>query len=195
LSSAVTISSRGSSRRFFRQLVRIHVHLDRRLLDLVLADRVLGILAADHAVAPFEELVPILERHPEHLRDHLERQLGGDISDEIAIALLKRRVENLRHHLADVSAKRVDHARREPAIYQRAVTRVIGRVHREHHASLRRQIRRRVRIFERDYAAARLLGRIRDAVAAYFNDVVVARDYPESGTARLGMPEDGRLVP
>ena len=193
LSSAVTMSSRGSLAPLFRELVRVHEHLDRRLLDLLLADRVLGILAADHPVAPLEELVPIFERHAEHLGDHLQRQLGGDVDDEVAIALFERRVEDLRHHLADVRAERVDHARRESAVDQRAVARVIGRVHREHHAALRGQVGRGLGVLERDHAAARLLGGIGDAVAADFDHVVVARDHPEAGPAGLGMLVEGAL--
>ncbi len=94
-----------------------------------------------------------------------------------------------------MTAERVDHARRESAIHQRAVSRVIGRVHRQHHAALGGDVGSRLDVLERDHAAARLLRRIGDAVAAHFDDVLVARDHPESRTARLGMPEDGRFVP
>ena len=46
-----------------------------------------GSSLADHPVAPLEELVPVLLRHAEHLGDHLERQLGGDVDDEVGLAL------------------------------------------------------------------------------------------------------------
>ena len=139
--------------------------------------------------------MPILVRHPQHLRDYLERKLGGDVGYEIAIAPFNRRLENFNHHLPDMRAERVDHARRESSIYQRAVARVIGRVHREHHAALRRQVSRSVGILQRNHAAARLLGGIGDAVAAHFDHVVVTRNHPESGTARFMMMEDWRVVP
>ena len=86
--------------------------------DLLLADGVLGILAPDHPIAPFEELVAILVRNPEHLGNHLQRQLGRNVGHEIAIALFERGLDDLHHHLANVSAERVDHARRESAIHQ-----------------------------------------------------------------------------
>ncbi len=106
--------------------------------DLLLADRVLGILAPDHAIAPFEQLVTILVRHAQHLRDHLQRKLGRDVGHEIAIALFERPLEDLVTISRMCVLQRVDHARREAAIHQRAVARVVGRVHREHHATLRR---------------------------------------------------------
>ena len=48
----------------------------------------LGVVDADHAVGPVEELVAVLLGHAHHLGDGLQRQLGGDVDDEVALALL-----------------------------------------------------------------------------------------------------------
>ena len=49
---------------------------------------VLRVLGADHAVAPLEDLVAVLAGHADELGDHLERQLGGDVDDEVDLVAL-----------------------------------------------------------------------------------------------------------
>ena len=89
------MSSRGSARRCGRELVRVHEHLDLRVHDLFFGDHVLGVLGADHPVAPLEQLVPVFLRHTEHLRDDLQRHLGRDVDDVVAAALFDDLVDDL----------------------------------------------------------------------------------------------------
>ena len=65
-------------------------------MHLFVGDDVLGVLGPDHPVAPLEELVPVFLRHAEHLGDHLQRELGRDVDDEVAAALLDHLVDDLR---------------------------------------------------------------------------------------------------
>ena len=67
------------------QLLGVHEHLDLSLGDVLLADLVLGVLGAHHPVGPVEQLEPVLARHAQQLGDHLQRQLGGDVDDEVAV--------------------------------------------------------------------------------------------------------------
>ena len=90
---------------FGRERVGVHEHLDLRVLHLFVGDDVLGVLAADHPVAPLEELVAVLLRHAEHLGDHLERELGRDVDDEVGLALLDHLVEDAVGQLADVRSR------------------------------------------------------------------------------------------
>ena len=66
-------------------------------------DRVLRVVGADHAVAPVEDLVPVLLGHAHHLGDHLERQLGGDVDDEVALAALGDVVDDRRARCSRMS--------------------------------------------------------------------------------------------
>ena len=52
-----------------------------------LVGAVLGIVGADHAVRPLEDLVAVLLRHADQLGDHMQRQLGGHLRDEVDLAL------------------------------------------------------------------------------------------------------------
>ena len=195
-SNAVMMSSRGSLAALRRELVRVHEHLDLRVHDLFLRDHVLGVFGADHPVAPLEELVPVFQRDAEHLRDHLQRHLGRDVDDVVAAALLDDLVEDLARELADVRLEHAHLARREAAVDELAVARVLGRVHREHEVALTREVRRAVRqLLEHDDAAALLVGRVGRAVAADRHDVVVLGDDPEAGTVGLGVLVDRRVVP
>jgi len=163
------------------QTPRIHEHLELRLLHQFLADRIFGIHAADHPVAPLEDLVAILEWNAEQLGDHLERKFSRDIGHEVAGALLKRALDNGDRDFADVRRERVDHARRESAVDERAVSRVVRRVHRKHHAATALEIVQRRIVLERHDATARLLGGVRCSIAVDFDDVDVARDIQNPG--------------
>ena len=188
------MSSRGFSRAFGRERVRVHEHLDLRVLHFFVGHHVLGVLAPDHPVAPLEELVPVFLRHAEHLGDHLERHLGGDVDDEVALAgsitssrilLVSSRMCGLEHaHLAG----------REAAVHELAVARVLGRVHREHEVAALLELVSSGSAFEHDHAAALLVGRVRRAVATDGDDVVVLGDHPEARTIRLGVLVDGRFA-
>ena len=188
LSSAVTISSRGSVRRCFASSLEYMYISNRGVHRDLAADRIFGILAADQAIAPFEELVAILVRNPEHLRDHLQWKFGCDIGHEIAFTFFQRAIEDLRHHRANRRVQHVDHARSEAAIDQRAIAGVIRRIHGEHHAALRGEILRSERILHRDDSAARLLRGESLAVAVDRDYVIVASDDPEA-RARRSAPD------
>ena len=155
---------------------------------------VLRVLGPDHPVAPLEELVPIFLRDADHLGDHLERQLGRDVDDEVALARLDHVVEDLVGELADV---RLDHAHlagREAAVHELAVARVLGRVHREHEVAALLELVVLGPALELHDAAALLVGGERRAVAADGDDVGVLRDHPEARTVGLGVEVHGRFV-
>ena len=57
---------------------------DHGLLGLAL---VLGVLVAHHAVGPLEHAVAVLLGDAEQLGDDLEGQLGGEVGDEVGLAL------------------------------------------------------------------------------------------------------------
>ena len=63
---------------------------------------VFGILVSDHPVAPVEDVVAGRLRDPEQFCDHAQRQLGGDVDDEIAGPTARHAVENVLHDLAVV---------------------------------------------------------------------------------------------
>ena len=69
-----------------RQLHGVPDQLGGRLQRVVVGE--LGVVvAADHLVGPVEELVAVLQRHAEQLGDGQQRQLAGDLQDEVAGAL------------------------------------------------------------------------------------------------------------
>ena len=127
------MSSRGSGPALLGELLGVHEHLDLGLEHLLLGHRVLGVLGADHAVAPLEDLVAVLARHADELGDHLEGQLGGDVDDEVALAL--RRAP--RRGCWSVSSRMCGSSwpiirGREAAVDELAVPGVVRRVHEEH---------------------------------------------------------------
>src|SRR5215472_6980362 len=105
--------------------VGVHEHFQLSLTNLLVTDRVLGVLAPDHPVAPPEHLMPIFHGYPEQLGDHLERQLRGDIDHEVALAPLDRAVEDRYGDFADVRAERANHARGKSLIDQRAIASMV----------------------------------------------------------------------
>ena len=114
-------------------------------------------------------------RHAEHLGDHLQRELGGDVDDEVALAALDHVVEDL----GCVSSRMcgsscADLARREAAVDELAVPRVLRRVHREHHQPLLLDLLGR-RLVDRD---AGPLARVVGPVRADGPDVGVLGDAP-----------------
>src|SRR2546429_8187302 len=67
------------------------------------SDHVLGVLGADHAIAPLEQLVPVFLRHAEHLRDDLQWHLGRNVDHVVATSLLDHVVDDLARELANRS--------------------------------------------------------------------------------------------
>ena len=52
---------------------------------------VLGVGVAHHPVGPVEHAVAVLVGHAEQLGDHLQRELGRELGDEVGLPLLDHR--------------------------------------------------------------------------------------------------------
>ena len=74
---------------------------------------VLGVVEADQFVAPFEDLAAVLHRHADQLGDHLQRQVGGQVGDEVALAARRHAVDDLAGPQPDLLLEHGDAARRE----------------------------------------------------------------------------------
>ncbi|MFC7101748.1 hypothetical protein ACFQQB_15525 [Nonomuraea rubra] len=120
------------------ELVGVGVDLHGRARALLGAGGVVGVLGADHAVGPVEQLVAIGRRGSEQFADHVERQGCGDFGDEVDLA--GQLVEEVVADIADVLFECSDRARGEAAVDQRAPPRVLGRVLVEHHEALERDL-------------------------------------------------------
>ena len=68
---------------FLAQAEGIHHHLADLLLDVVLARPQFRVFLRDDGVRPFEELVAVLHRHAEQLRQRLDREGRGKSFDKI----------------------------------------------------------------------------------------------------------------
>src|SRR5260370_13056887 len=88
-----------------------------------------GIGAADRFVGPLEELLPVLMRNAEQLRDNRERNLRRYLGDEIAFAASGHVVEHFAGDVFDFGLQRAHSARSELATDDHAILTVIGRVH------------------------------------------------------------------
>ena len=51
--------------------------------------------ALEHVVGPPQQVGPVLGPHAERVADHDHRQVGGDVVDEVGLALLADGVEDL----------------------------------------------------------------------------------------------------
>ena len=81
------------------ELGRVGEELDGRLAGVVLAVGVgleLGVFLADHPVGPVEHVVTVGLGYAEEIGDDLERELGGDVGDEVGLALLDDGVDDRR---------------------------------------------------------------------------------------------------
>ena len=94
--------------------------------------RVLGVGVAEQAVADLDDLAPLLLRHAEDLREHLHRDLGGDLVHEVELALGQRAVEHLLDDLAHLLLPDADRLGREASVDECAQLVVSGRVHVDH---------------------------------------------------------------
>ena len=173
-----------------RQLVEVAVQLHRRVLGQLGVGVVLGVLGADHAVAPVEDQMALILGYAEEIGDHLERELGRDVGDEVALALLADVVDDLGRHLADALLEAADHAGREALVDEQPVAGVHRRVHVEHHQPLLLERLRRLV----DQQRRALVGRERLDVAVDVDDVGIAGDGPEPLAVGLVLPVDGRLA-
>jgi len=77
-------------------------------------------------------LVAVTVGHPEHLRDHGERQRERETADHIELAIPFGRVERRVDELLDSRAQCGDRVRRERLGHQPAETRVVGGVAIQH---------------------------------------------------------------
>ena len=112
--------------------VAVREQLGHRVLGVALLARELRVLAADHAVRPVEDELAVGLRHAHHLGDHLQRELGREVGDEVALAPLDDRVDDPRRGLVDVALEVADAARRERPAHEQPVPRVARRVHHQH---------------------------------------------------------------
>ena len=76
-------------------------------------NRMLGIDAKQHVVGDREEPVTILFRYSEHIRDHVHRQLVGDLLNELDRFLFQRVLDDLDRPLAREIFEPLRHSRRE----------------------------------------------------------------------------------
>ena len=149
-------------------------------------DLVLGVVRADHAVGPVEDLAPVLLGHPEQLGDDQERQLGRDLLDEVGCAALAHRVDDAVRIPDDLLLQVAHQLRGEPLVDQAAVPGVHGRVHVQHHHALLRQL-----IVVHVGEEGRVLGRGEALPVPVHRDaVVVVGDGPEATPVGrlLGVP-------
>ena len=84
--SVVTMSSPGSSALRAANCMAYQINSPVEPQRVVLGE--LGIVVADHLVGPVEQLVAVLQRNAEQSGDRLQRQLAGDLEDEVAGALV-----------------------------------------------------------------------------------------------------------
>ena len=134
-------------------------------------------------------------RDTDHLGDHLERELGRHVDDEVALSGFDHVVDDLVGEVADV---RLDHphlAGREATVHELAVAGVLGRIHGEHEVAALLELVVLGPALELHDAAALLIGGERRAVASDRDHVRVLRDHPESGTAGFRMVVHGRFAP
>ena len=81
---------------------------------------------------------PALMVTTEKLGDGLEGHFRGDVDDEVALALGDRLLDDVDAALANVVLERIDDARTKRRVHGRAVPRVVGWIHVQHHASRER---------------------------------------------------------
>jgi hypothetical protein len=99
-------------------------------------DHVVGGAAAlrlEHVVGPAEQVAAVLGGHAQHVADHHHRQQRGDVVDEVALAALDHRVDDLVAHLAHLVGLVAHPAGGEAAVDQLAPAPVLGVVHVDHH--------------------------------------------------------------
>jgi hypothetical protein len=171
-----------------RQVVGVGVELHGGVEGVVVAAGVLGVVGADEAVRPVEDLEPVLLGDAEDVGDDLEGELGGDVGDEVALALLADGVDDARRPVAHGVVELLDHAGREALVDEQPVPRVQRRVHVEHHLLLHGE---GLVVHVGDHGPA--LGRGEALpVAVDLDHVGVAGEAPEAGPVGLVLPE--RLV-
>ncbi len=84
-------------------------------------------------VGPAQEVGAVLGADAEGVADHDHRQVGGDVVDEVGLALLADRVEDLGAGLLDHRQALADPAGREALVDEHPPLEVGGVVHVDHH--------------------------------------------------------------
>ena len=160
-------------------------HLDR----LAIAEAV-GVGGHDQRVGGLHHAVAVRLRHPEHVRDRLQRQALGDEVHEVPAAGGRRLGDDPLGVDPDPVLDPLDLARGERGRDQPAQLGVARRVHGQKRLGGLEHLRRRVGELD---ALGRAEGR---RVARDAADVLVAHDRPVVQPALLGQAEDvlGRLV-
>ena len=156
------------------QVVGGHVELHGRGRGLVARRVVLRVLAADEPVAPVEQAVAVLDRPAQQLGDDLQRQLGRDVGDEVALAVLAHPVDDVVGHVADVVLDAADHPGREAFVHQQPQLGVLRRVHVQHHQLLLGQVLLRHLVEQRGAP----VGAEGGGVAVHRDHVLVPRQDP-----------------
>ena len=189
--SSVMMSSRGFGATVGRDLVAHHVHLHRRGVRAAVDLLVVGVVpAADEVVRQRDHPRPHLGLEADHLADDLHGHLGGDLLDELRLALLAHVVDDLGGAPLDVLDELRDHPRREALRHQPPVAEVLGRVH---HEDREAEAGQRLLVGGGDERAAQLRAE-GGAVVAHRLHVVVLGERPEAGVVHLGVEVHRRLV-
>ncbi|WP_303641351.1 hypothetical protein [Actinomadura madurae] len=143
-----------------------------------------GIVAAgqrpEHVVGPGQQRLAVARREPEGVADHDQRELGGQVGDEVAFAALADPVDDLVAEPFEVGPPAGDPPRGEPGADQPAAQLVLGIVHVDHH-------RQRAVVGADALAVAEQPGMPGDVLGRR-----VGRDPPDLA---VGVPVDGRVVP
>ncbi|CAB4323753.1 unannotated protein [freshwater metagenome] len=153
----------------------------------------LGIVDADHAVRPVEQHHAVFLRHTHDLGDGLQWQLGSDIDDEVARSSLDDVVNDENGSVLEILLDKTDHARGETLVDEQAITRVLRRVHVEHHQAAgiaARSSREFVRGEDGDAAG---FGGVQAGVAVDRDQILVLHDVPEALGTRIVVPTHRRF--
>ncbi len=172
-------------------LLGVAVHLHGRLAGVDAGQLVLGVLRADHAVRPVEDHAAVLLGDAEELGDDEQRELGGDLLDEVGPAALAHGVDDPVRVADDLLLEVPHHFGGEALVDEPPVAGVHRRVHVDHHQLLLGQL---VVVHLVEQGAPPGRGELLP-VAVDVHAVVVAGDGPEpaAGGGRLGVPEGGRF--
>src|SRR5208337_1074535 len=109
-------------------LEELHARAVDRLLDGGIALK-LWILRRDNFIGPAKEQLPILARHPEHFRDHRDRDLRRHVLHEVTLVLLRGLIEHFSRDPAHVRLELLHHTRSELLARDVSVPAVIRRIH------------------------------------------------------------------
>jgi len=102
--------------------------------DVERIGHIIGVARAEDDVRAVEDETILAVRNAHHFADDLQRQGGGDVGDEVALALVDDGVDDLRRGALHVVLEPLDAARREAARHDAPQARVPRVVHVDHRA-------------------------------------------------------------